>query len=55
MLVNWRHQWDDAQDHRLLRLSIGLEGATDLMAELEAALTAARPTTHIRVSVGYGL
>ena len=43
------------QDRRLLRLSIGLEGATDLMAEPEAALTAARPTAHIRVSGVYGL
>lgn len=39
-LIEWRRKYDDDVDARLLRVSVGLEHQTDLIADLESAIQA---------------
>jgi cystathionine gamma-synthase len=37
-LIEWRHQWDNSMSPLLLRVSVGLEDPSALIADLEQAL-----------------
>jgi hypothetical protein len=40
-LVDWRYEWDPSVDPSIVRLSVGLEDAEDLISDMLAALVVA--------------